>query len=74
MALLNLQPTFTITNPSGLQQSIGDNGRDIFSSGTATLTYVYSVPEPPSVVLAGRGLASALGLGCWLSRRQRLAF
>jgi hypothetical protein len=45
-----------------------------FASGTATVTYVYSpiVPEPSSAVLAGIGLASAMGLG-YGRRRRRVA-
>jgi hypothetical protein len=43
----------------------------IFASGggTLTVTYGFAVPEPPSAIMAG--IASLIGLGCWLWRASR---
>ena len=40
------------------------------AAGTATLTYIYGVPEPSSLALAG--VAAAAGLGAWLRRQRAL--
>lgn len=36
------------------------NFSNLSSDGTATLTYVYTVPEPPTIMLAGLGVAGAV--------------